>query len=56
MSLPILKVFDESIIAEPKDFKMIWKYVAGQSSLSAWVPVPPQGYAALGCVLKFGKS
>lgn len=56
MSLPVVKVFDESMMTEPKDYKLVWKYVYGQSSLTAWVPVAPQGYAALGCIMKFGKA
>jgi hypothetical protein len=34
---------------------MIWKYKHSEGrTFSAWVPIPPQGYVAMGCVLKYG--
>jgi hypothetical protein len=56
MSLPYIRVLDKSIIAFPDKFELAWSDAGSgkPKDYSIWNPIPPPGFVALGCILKFG--
>lgn len=49
---------DEAWLAKPVSYKLEWRETKkGKSSPAAfWIPIPPEGYVALGCLAQTGNT